>query len=154
MSETVTHNRLHNRFPKSVRIISSDDFGRILRSKEPGNLRLGRDSVSVCAQAHRQTGRVRFGFTVGKHNVPRSVDRALVKRIMREVSRAHLGPIRDRCTELGIGIDISLRFRTPLKVVAGKSTVAQAKESVRRSTELCLTAVHKRLGVCAEAIGV
>ena len=73
---------------------------------------------------------------------------------MREVSRAHLGPIRDRCTELGIGIDISLRFRTPLKVVAGKSTVAQAKESVRRSTELCLTAVHKRLGVCAEAIGV
>ena len=73
-----------NKFPKSARILKSEDFGSVLRAQGPGSIRLGRDSVSVCAQAHRQAGLVRFGFTVGKKNVRRSVDRALVKRVMRE----------------------------------------------------------------------
>lgn len=129
----VTQNRPRYRFPRSVRIISSDDFGRILRSKEPGSLRLGRDAVSVCVQAHGRTGRVRFGFTVGKHYVPRSVDRALVKRIMREVSRQFLPMIQSDCKNLEIGLEISLRYRQPLKVVAGKCTVTEAKDTVPSS---------------------
>ena len=55
-----------NKFPKSARILKSEDFGSVLRAQGPGSIRLGRDSVSVCAQAHRQAGLVRFGFTVGK----------------------------------------------------------------------------------------
>lgn len=142
---TVVQNRTRYRFPKSARIVSSEDFGRLLRFREPGGIRLGRDSVSVCVQSHGQVGCVRFGFTVGKHNVPRSVDRALVKRILREVSRSQLPEIRSICQQLGIGVDIGLRFREPLKVVAPKATVQQAKERVRRSAELCLKAVKKRL---------
>ena len=133
-----------NKFPKSARILKSDDFGSILRAQGPGSIRLGRDSVSVCAQAHKQAGLVRFGFTVGKKNVRRSVDRALVKRVMRECARAALPKIRNVCGDLGVGLDISLRYRTPL-LVQGNVTVAEAKQNVRRSTELVITALFKRL---------
>ena len=129
-----------NKFPKSARILKSEDFGSVLRAQGPGSIRLGRDSVSVCAQAHRQAGLVRFGFTVGKKNVRRSVDRALVKRVMRVI----LPQIRDVCVKQGLGLDISLRYRTPL-LVRGDITVAQAKDNVRRSTELAIAALFKRL---------
>ena len=101
-----------NKFPKSARILKSEDFGSVLRAQGPGSIRLGRDSVSVCAQAHRQAGLVRFGFTVGKKNVRRSVDRALVKRVMRECARVILPQIRDVCVKQGLGLDISLSNAT------------------------------------------
>ena len=132
------------KFPKSSRILKSEDFGSLMRGQGPGSIRLGRDSVSVCAQAHKQTGLVRFGFTVGKKNVRRSVDRALVKRVMRECARVILPQIRDVCVKQGLGLDISLRYRTPL-LVRGDITVAQAKDNVRRSTELAIAALVKRL---------
>ncbi len=133
-----------NKFPKSARILKSEDFGSVLRAQGPGSIRLGRDSVSVCAQAHKQAGLVRFGFTVGKKNVKRSVDRALVKRIMRECARKALPEMRHVCTRLGLGLDISLRYRTPL-LVQGNTTVAGAKGNIRRSTELAIAALFKRL---------
>lgn len=106
----------------------------------------------MCVQAHRDAGRVRFGFTVGKRNVPRSVDRALVKRIMREACRAVLPDVLDDCRALNIGADISLRFRAPLRIVAGKSTLAQARLGIRRSTDMCLRAVRRRLPEAAHAL--
>lgn len=133
-----------HKFPKSARILRSEDFGTVLRAQGPGSIRLGRDSVSVCAQAHKQAGLVRFGFTVGKKNVRRSVDRALVKRIMRECARNAWPKMRCVCAEQGIGLDISLRYRTPL-LVQGKTTVAEAKTNIRRSTELAIAALFKRL---------
>ena len=148
----MTQNRLRHSFPKSVRIVNSDDFGRVLRSDQPGVIRLGRDSVSVCALAHRQTGRVRFGFTVGKRNVPLSVDRALVKRVMREVARHALPDLQAQCRDLGIGVDVSLRFRSPLRTTAEMVTLSCAKDSVRRSAQLCVQALRKRLPSAAQAV--
>lgn len=132
------------KFPKSARILSSEDFGIVLHAQGPGCIRLGRDSVSLCAQVHGYAGPVRFGFTVGKKNVARSVDRALVKRIMRECAREALPEVRALCAERGVCADISLRWRTPLRV-QGETTVADAKALVRRSTELAIAALFKRL---------
>ena len=131
-------------FPRSVRIIKSEDFGKLLRSENPGAVRLGRDLVSVNVLPNKDIGRVRFGFTVGKKNVRRSVDRALVKRIMRECARQALPEMRRRCAEKGIGLDISLRYRTAL-LVRGETTVAAAKATVRRSTDLAIAALFKKL---------
>lgn len=133
-----------NKFPKSARILKPEDFGKVLRAERSGSIRLGRDSVSVCALAHKQAGLVRFGFTVGKKNVKRSVDRALVKRIMRECARSALPAMRVACARQGFGLDVSLRYRTPL-LVRGDVTVAQAKALVRRSTELVIAALFKKL---------
>lgn len=132
------------KFPKSARILKSEDFGRVLRADGPGSIRLGRDSVSVCAFVHRQAGLVRFGFTVGKKNVRRSIDRALVKRVMRECARNALPKMRSVCVKQGVGLEISLRYRAPL-LVQGIVTVAEAKANVRRSTEQAIAALFKRL---------
>ncbi|MBO5658341.1 MAG: ribonuclease P protein component [Duodenibacillus sp.] len=141
----MTQNRVRFRFPRSVRVICSDDFGRLLRSSGPGSIRLGRDLISVCAQTHEEPGRVRFGFTVGKHNAPRSVDRALVKRVMRECSRLALPEIASICAKHDVGIDISLRLRGPIKDVGRSLPVDEAKRLVRKGTQLCLSALRKRL---------
>ena len=127
-------------FPRSVRIIKSEDFGKLLRSENPGAVRLGRDLVSVNVLPNKDIGRVRFGFTVGKHNVPRSVDRALVKRVFRDLPQ-----FRSLAEELGVGLDIGLRIRRPLKNIGRDVAVAAAKASVRSGTEACLRAVKKRL---------
>lgn len=147
----MTQGRSRYKFPKSARIVSSDDFGAILRSDGPGVIRLGRDSVSLCAQAHLKTGRVRFGFTVGKRNVPLSVDRALVKRILREVARHSLPVLAERCSQLGVGLDVSLRWRTPLRTTGVKVAEGDAKALARRSASLCLKALEKRLDAAAGA---
>ncbi len=148
----MTQDRPGYQFPKSARILNSDDFGALLRSDGPGAIRLGRDAVSLCAQAHRKTGRVRFGFTVGKRNVPLSVDRALVKRILREESRQTLPALRKDCERFGIGLDVSLRFRVPLRTTGARVTLGQARELVRRSTRLCLSAMRRRLEGAARAL--
>ena len=137
-------------FPRSVRIIKSEDFGKLLRSENPGAVRLGRDLISVNVLPNKDMGRVRFGFTVGKHNVPRSVDRALVKRIFRDVSRYALPQFRALADEFGVGLEIGLRIRRPLKNIGRDVTVAAAKTAVRSGTEACLRAVKKRL---PEAVG-
>lgn len=141
----MTQNRVRFRFPRSARVICSDDFGRLLRSSGPGSIRLGRDLVSVCAQTHGETGRVRFGFTVGKHNAPRSVDRALVKRVMRECARLTLPDIALICARNGVGLDISLRLRGPIKDVGRSLPVEEAKRLVRKGTKQCLNALKKKL---------
>ena len=137
-------------FPRSVRIIKSEDFGKLLRSENPGAVRLGRDLVSVNVLPNKDIGRVRFGFTVGKHNVPRSVDRALVKRVFRDVSRHDLPQFRALAEELGVGLEIGLRIRRPLKNIGRDVAVAAAKTVVSSGTEACLRAVKKRL---PEAVG-
>lgn len=63
---------------------------------------------------------------------------------MRECARVILPQIRDVCVKQGLGLDISLRYRTPL-LVRGDITVDQAKDNVRRSTELAIAALFKRL---------
>ena len=132
-------------FPRSVRIIKSEDFGKLLRSENPGAVRLGRDLVSINVLPNMDIGHVRFGFTVGKHNVPRSVDRALAKRVLRDCCRKELPGFRLMAEELSVGFEIGLRLRAPLKNVGRDITVAEAKVSVRRSAEACLRALKKRL---------
>ncbi len=98
--------------------------------------------------ACNEVGRVRFGFTVGKHNVPRSVDRALVKRVLRECARHQLPAIAAQCRERGVGMDVSLRLRTPYRTIAGKGGIAQIKAQIRRSAQACLDALNKKIRVC------
>ena len=101
-------------FPRTVRIIRSEDFGELLHSDSPATIRLGRELASVSVILNSCVGRVRFGFTVGKHNAPRSVDRALVKRVMRDCCRNKLPQFRALAAQHGVGLEIGLRLRRPL----------------------------------------
>ena len=133
-------------FPRTVRIIRSEDFGELLHSDSPATIRLGRELASVSVILNSCVGRVRFGFTVGKHNAPRSVDRALVKRVMRDCCRNKLPQFRALAAQHGVGLEIGLRLRRPLGRVGSEAmTVDNAKRLVRESSELCLQAVVRRL---------
>ncbi len=68
-------------------------------------------------------GSVRFGVTVGKRNARRSVDRTLVKRIVREACRHYAGAFEDCAAHAAARIDIALRLRAPL-VDAGGAPLA------------------------------
>lgn len=111
----------------------------------PGCLRLGRGIVSTCALFRAGCGQVRFGLTVGKVNAPRSVDRALVKRIMRECARHRRESLADFCYAQKIDLDIGIRLRGPIKDVGRSLSVQAAKIRVREATEQCLGLLVKRL---------
>jgi ribonuclease P protein component len=54
---------------------------------------------------------VRFGITVGKRNARRAVDRALVKRIVREASRHAAAALEEQCRERGLRLDVAFRLK-------------------------------------------
>jgi ribonuclease P protein component len=55
---------------------------------------------------------VRFGFTVGRRQARLAVQRALVKRVLREAARNAAGTLRPLV--LDRSVDIVLRLRSPL----------------------------------------
>jgi ribonuclease P protein component len=56
----------------------------------------------------------RVGVTVGKRMARRSIDRALVKRIVREAFRTSAARIERAATAAGVSVDISVRLKRPL----------------------------------------
>ena len=73
--------------------------------------------------SNHAAGSVHFGVTVGKRNARRSVDRTLVKRIVREACRQYAGAFEDCAAHAAARIDIALRLRAPL-VDAGGARLA------------------------------
>jgi ribonuclease P protein component len=85
--------------------------------------------------------RVRFGLTVGKRLARRSVDRVLIKRILREAAR-HSTP---RLVELApSGFDVVLRLKAPLPA---RATTArrQLKRALRDDADALLRRFSERL---------
>lgn len=79
-----------------------------------------------------EPARSRFGITVGKRNARRSVDRALIKRVLRESAR-HAAPALDaaagdRC------IDVVLRLKAPCPPKAAMPR-PQLKAALRREAD-------------------
>lgn len=54
---------------------------------------------------------VRFGVTVGKRNARRAVDRALVKRILREAGRRAAPTLESACRERRVRLDVAFRLK-------------------------------------------
>jgi hypothetical protein len=54
---------------------------------------------------------VRFGATVGKRNARRAVDRALVKRILREAGRHALPVLEPLCRARRLRLDVAFRLK-------------------------------------------
>lgn len=131
-------------FPRSARILRSEDFGRILHSAS-GGLRFARGVVSASAVLTDKVGVARIGLTVGKHNVPRAVDRVLAKRIIRENVRVWLPQIREECLRGSFGIDVSLRVREPVKGVGRTISLAMLKGKLRQSTQECVSVLLARI---------
>jgi ribonuclease P protein component len=68
-------------------------------------------SAAVTAHLRDAAPRSRFGITVGKRNARLAVDRALIKRVLREAAR-HAAPALDAAAG-DHQVDIVLRLKTP-----------------------------------------
>ena len=85
---------------------------------------------------------MRIGVTVGKKNAALSVDRAIVKRQLREIFRLHLPMLRQVLPD-GVGLDVSLRLKVPLKGLSPKSRT-DLKRRLRADADGLLNEVVRR----------
>jgi ribonuclease P protein component len=132
------------KFPKSARILRSEDFGVVLRSPSKG-LCFRREIITLCALKTTEVGRVRIGLTVGKKNVPRAVDRVLTKRIMRENIRTALPLLREECLRGNFGLEVSLRVREPIRCTGVETKLSNEKIRIHNSTQACISSLIQKL---------
>ena len=134
------------KFPRSLRIIKSADYGVLVHTRNENTFRLTSKYFSINAMKFpEEPGRLRFGITVGKRNAHRSVDRALVKRTLRE-ARKQAPNLAALLGEQGVGLDVSLRLRVPLKEIPGIDQGVNAlKLSLRTDARSLMEALLKRL---------
>ena len=132
------------RFPRSARILRSDDFGLVIRFSV-AQLSFRREAVSVRARVTGQVGKVRVGLTVGKHHVPRAVDRVLAKRVMRECIRPTLPLLRGHCLKKHLGLDVVFRICETFRRESARIGTTYYKNRVRHSTNACLDGLLKKI---------
>lgn len=115
-----------NGAPRTSRIIKSAEFGAVLSSPRQSQIRAYTSRFALTA-AQNALGRFRLGLTVGKKNAPLSVERNLVKRILRENFRVRSRVFAKEFSSNNprYGLDVCIRLKAPLKggVDAGPSAL-------------------------------
>lgn len=106
--------------PRERRLIRTEDFGVILRTRNDSSFRVHSAFFSAGCLENAVKGRIRIGVTVGKHNAPLSVNRAIVKRTLREAARLRMPELLNLLGS-SRGIDVSLRLKTALRTLEANS---------------------------------
>ena len=143
-------------FASLRRLKTPAEFSALLRAPRERSIRAERQMLSINAawvtaastpaDGGAQAGRVRFGVTVGKRNARRSVDRALVKRIVREACRHRAAAFEDCAARAAARLDIALRLKAPLFSEHGAPIAMRAwRRQVRADADGLLQEVLTRL---------
>lgn len=103
-----------NGLPRSFRLIKSAEFGAVLSADRTKLIRCYSDFFTVSALKTDKVGLIRFGFTVGKQNAHLSVDRAMVKRLLREKARQSRLAVLRALNGRNYGLDINFRLKRRL----------------------------------------
>lgn len=122
-----------NGLPRSIRLIKSADFGAVLSCSRDQSIRAYSDFFSVTAKKTSHIKTVRFGFTVGKHNAHLSVERALIKRLLREASRQKRLLMLEALHDKTFGLDINFRLKCRLPVCSSNGLTKQARRLLLRN---------------------
>lgn len=135
-------------FPRASRLQTEAEFAGLAKAG-PDSIRLAQRWFVLTAKpaARPATGstpaapRVRFGLTVAKRLARRSVDRVLVKRILREAARHAAPAIGDAARG---DLDILLRLKAPLPA---RTTISRAelKHALRADADAVLARLRQRL---------
>lgn len=151
---------LRLRYPAARRLRDSASFTALSRPA-PGQARCwraARNWVSVAARmsaapspasaaAALRPIRCRFGVTVGKRNAPRSVDRSLVKRVLREAAR-HAAVALDDAAGVqgvqGVQLDVVLRLKAAVPAT-GALARSQLKRELRAEADALLALLVRQL---------
>lgn len=139
-------------FASARRLKTPAQYSAVLRAAREQSIRASRQMVSINA-AWTAAGTigdgaasVRFGVTVGKRNARRSVDRALVKRIVREACRQRASAFECCAQKAAARIDIALRLRAPLVDARGEPLAMRSwRRQVRAEADALLQDVLTQL---------
>ena len=148
---------LRLRYPAARRLRDSASFTALSRPA-PGQARCwraARNWVSVAARmsaapspasaaAALRPIRCRFGVTVGKRNAPRSVDRSLVKRVLREAARHAAVALDDAAGVQGVQLDVVLRLKAAVPAT-GALARSQLKRELRAEADALLALLVRQL---------
>ena len=85
---------------------------------------------------------VRFGFTVGRRQARRAVERVMVKRVLREAARNGAGALRELARDCNL--DVVLRLRAPLPE-RSEMSLALVKRSLRAEADSLLSQLARHL---------
>lgn len=85
---------------------------------------------------------VRFGFTVGRRQARRAVQRTLVKRVLREAARHGASALRALAQDRRV--DVVLRLREPLPTASDMS-LAQLKRALRSEADALIAQLVRHL---------
>ena len=122
-----------NGLPRSIRLIKSAEFGAVLSANKQDLIRAFSDFFAIHALKTSQKACVRFGFTVGKHNARLSVDRALVKRLLREKAQTSRLRILEAISDQEFGLDITLRLKKKLPDCSDSLLNKKARKELLRN---------------------
>ena len=134
----------HNGLPRSFRLIKSAEFGAVLSAPKEKTLRCHSDYFSLSALKTENRGMVRFGFTVGKHNAHLSVERALIKRLLREAARTKRFDISEALTNHAYGLDINIRLKCKMPSVDSNALSKQARKKLLKNDIEALFFIFRR----------
>lgn len=121
----------------------------MLAARRSSSLRVAGERLSMTAAwgAAAVARPTRLGITVGKRMARRSIDRTLVKRIVREAFR-HAAPALDRAAAgVGVAVDVSVRLKAPLGEPGSphRPALAALRRGLRGDADQLLQALIGRL---------
>lgn len=130
-------------FSKEKKIKKSSEFAAVLQARGAGALRFSNKWFEAKILV-KDKPELRFGFTVGKINARRSVDRVLIKRVLREVSRTRAPEIESVILE-NKGIDIAIRLKKKIPKIGIEVPLGDFKKSLGEDADFLLTLLCKKL---------
>lgn len=133
------------RFPRSLRLIKSKDFGVLVYVRNEHSFGLRSRFFSVTGLKNDQVQKLRVGFTVGKKNAHRSVDRALIKRILRESVRSKFPTLKMLMKNLGMDLNVRLTANFSALSDSHCHNVSVVKKELRKDIDQLLCKMIKRL---------
>jgi ribonuclease P protein component len=138
------------RLTRSQRLRRPQEFAAVLAARGSSSMRVGGDRLSMTSawSATTEARPARLGITVGKRMARRSIDRALVKRIVREAFRHAASRLDEAGARARIAVDVSVRLKAPLGEPGSphRPALAALRRTLRREADQLLHALIDRLG--------
>ncbi len=119
-------------FASARRLKTPAEFSAVLRAPREQSIRAVRRLLSINAAlvvnevTRPPAGSVRFGVTVGKRNARRSVDRTLIKRIVREACRHQAAAFEAQAAQASASVAVAVRLKSPLVDARGEALAMRA----------------------------
>jgi len=136
------------RFGRPRRLRRPSEFAAVLAAPRSHGLRAARHWLSMTAAWFpSEQAAVRFGATVGKRYARRAVDRNLVKRVLREASRAAAPQLEAACAQRGLRLDVSFRLKSSRDRAAGEPRAALTvwRRALREEADVLLDRLGRHL---------